>query len=172
MWRHRQQESQQRQAHYLQKSDTSPSPDSRWSARTTLTNDRPISPQHRGVPLIGQHRSSGGTALYILSQTNHPPHLLPRRQFSTPYKEPFSYPLPQPAGVWVKGDRLLVRTITYGHCFPNNSSCEFLKLHRSVWRTFMKPHPKVGRTLCCSKQILDLFVVPLCLHPAEKLTIK
>lgn len=67
-----------------------------------------------------------------------------------------SFALLPAAGVWVKGDDgLRVRTITYGHCFPNDSGREFLKLLRSVWRNFLKL-PKVGRTLCCSKQIPGL----------------
>lgn len=54
---------------------------------------------------VGQHSTP--------SRNQTIPHLLPRRQFSTPYKEPFSSPLPQPAGVWVKGDGLRIRTITW-----------------------------------------------------------
>lgn len=66
-----------------------------------------------------------------------------------------------------QGSGWKVRTITYGHCFPNDSGWEFLKLLRSVWRSFLKLYPKVGKALYCSKQIPGL-----CLHPTEKQTIK
>lgn len=149
-------ESKQRHTISNNQDDKSPSPDNRWSAWTTPTND-PVPFLHSTLEShslintgrVGQHSTSA------CKQTI--PHIsCPGDSSQPPTKSPSLTLSHKQQGVWLKGDGLRVRTITYGHCFPNDSGWEFLKLLRSVWRSFLKLHPKVGRILCCSKQIPGL----------------